>query len=90
VFHTAKRENRVELCQTNLEGITTQLTQSSPGTLHYHPTPSPDGKSIAYGSKRDGVRQLFVRDLKTHQETQITQLKKGEAAMWPHWQPTGK
>lgn len=90
VFHTAKRENRVELCQTNLEGVTTQLTQSLPGTLHYHPTPSPDGKSIAYGSKRDGVRQLFVRDLKTNQETQITQLKKGEAAMWPHWQPTGK
>ena len=61
--------------------------QSAPGTLHYHITPSADGRWLMYGSKRDGVRQLFVRDLTAERETQLTNLKPGHAAMWPHWRP---
>jgi Tol biopolymer transport system component len=57
-------------------------------TLHYHPQPSPDGKNLLYGSKRDGVRQLFVMNLEDKTEKQITNLKVGNAAMWPHWQTT--
>jgi len=56
--------------------------------LHYHPQPSPDGKYLLYGSKRDGVRQLFVMNLEDKTEKQITNLKVGNAAMWPHWQTT--
>jgi len=55
-------------------------------TLHYHPQPSPDGKYLVYGSKRDGVRQLFVMNLEDKIEKQITNLQSGSAAMWPHWQ----
>ena len=40
-----------------------------------------------YGSKRDGVRQLFVRDLTNGRETQLTNFKPGYAGMWPHWRP---
>jgi len=87
IFHTSKIEDRVELCQTDLDGRTLQMTTSKPGTLHYHPQPSPDGTMLMYGSKRDGVRNLFIMDLKTKTETQITQLNMGRAAMWPHWQP---
>ena len=49
--------------------------------------PSPDGRWLAYGSKRGGVRQLFIRNLKTGDETQVTRLQSGHAAMWPHWRP---
>ncbi len=86
IFHTVQRGDRVELCQTTLAGNTTLLTKSEAGVLHYHPQTSPDGKHLVYGSKRLGVRQLFVMDLATKKEHQVTNLKIGEGAMWPHWQ----
>ena len=88
VFYTAILENKVELFNITTDGAITQLTKSKPMTLHYHPQPSPDGKNLLYGSKRDGVRQLFVMNLEDKTEKQITNLKVGNAAMWPHWQTT--
>jgi TolB protein len=88
VFYTAQVGKSVELFQVTLEGKTSQLTESPAGTLHYHPEPSPDGKWLVYGSKRDGVRQLFVRSLADGTEKQITRLETGHAAMWPHWRPS--
>jgi hypothetical protein len=41
----------------------------------------------ADGSKRDGVRQLFMMRLTDRFERRLTDLKPGYAAMWPHWQP---
>ena len=85
VFYTAKVEDNVALFQAKLDGATIQLAKSAPGTLHYHATPSPDGKWLLYGSKRDGVRQLFVMRLSDRAERQLTKLQPGHAAMWPHW-----
>ena len=76
--------------QTTVEGDVTQLTKTAEGTLHYHPTPSPDGKWLLYGSKRDGVRQLFVMRLADRGEYRLTHLKPGHGAMWPHWQPASE
>lgn len=87
VFYTARSGASVELFQTALDGRSEPLTKSPEGTLHYHPQPSPDGRQIAYGSKRDGVRQLYVMRLADRSETRITNLTPGHAAMWPHWQP---
>ena len=87
IFYTAQVGKSVELFQATLDGKRTQLTKSADGVLHYHPQPSPDGKSITYGSKREGIRQLFVMRLADRAETRITNLKAGHAAMWPHWQP---
>lgn len=87
VFYTAKVDQNVELFRVTLEGNNEQLTKTAPGTLHYHPQPSADGQWLAYGSKREGVRQLFVRNLTDHTETQITNLSVGHAAFWSHWQP---
>jgi Tol biopolymer transport system component len=87
VFYTAKVENSVELFQITLDGRTERLTKSPAGTLHYHPQPSPDGQWLAYGSKRDGVRQLYVMRLADRSERRLTNLTAGHAAMWPHWQP---
>jgi Tol biopolymer transport system component len=87
VFYTAKVGNNVELFQITLDSVNIQLTKTPDGTTHYHPTPSGDGRQLLYGSKRNGVRQLFVMTLADLGETQLTHLKIGFGAMWPHWQP---
>jgi TolB protein len=87
VFYTAKTGKNVELYRVTLDGPSERLTQTPEGSLHYHPQPSPDGRWLAYGSKRDNVRQLYVMRLADKSEYRITRLEKGRAAMWPHWQP---
>ena len=87
VFYTALVGASVELFRIALDGQPEQLTKSAAGTLHYHPQPSSDGKWLLYGSKRDGVRQLFVMRLTDRVEHRLTDLKPDHAAMWPHWQP---
>jgi TolB protein len=89
VHYTAKVGKTVELFRTTLEGTALQLTKSAEGTLQYHPQPSPDGKWLVYGSMRGGVRNVYVMNLSDRAEKQITDLKAGSGAMWPHWQPVG-
>ncbi len=86
IFYTAILDNKVELFQITTDSKITQLTNSKQGMLHYHPQPSPDGKRLVYGSKRDGVRQLVVMNLEDKSEKQLANLPLGKAAMWPHWQ----
>jgi Tol biopolymer transport system component len=76
-----------ELLRIPLDGKAEQLTDTAAGSMHYHPVPSRDGKWLLYGSKRDGVRQLYVMRLSDKKEWRITDLKKGHAAMWASWQP---
>jgi Tol biopolymer transport system component len=90
VFYTAQVGKAVELFRTTLDGKAERLTESPAAWLHYHPQPSPDGKWLAYGSKRDGVRQLYVMRLDDRKERRITDLKAGQGAMWPHWSPESK
>jgi len=87
VFYTAKVDDSVELFRVSLDGKNEQLTKSKPGTLHYHPQPAADGQRLLYGSKRDGIRQIFVRNLTDGSEQQITGMQSGHGAMWAHWQP---
>ena len=87
VYYTAQVHDSVELFAVAPGGKPEQLTKSAPGTLHYHPEPSPDGQWLAYGSKRDGVRQLFVMRLNDRGEQEITKLQVGHGALWAHWQP---
>jgi TolB protein len=90
IFYTARVGRNVELFRVPKDGKPEQLTDTPPGSLHYHPRPSPDGKWVVYGSKRAGVRQLYVMRLNDRKEQRITDLTEGRAAMWPHWQPAGK
>ena len=87
VFYTAQSGTCVELFRISLDGTAEQLTHSKSGTLHYHPQQSPDGIWLLYGSKRDGVRQIFIMRLSDRFERRLTNLKRGFAAMWPQWQP---
>jgi TolB protein len=87
IFHSAKVGTNVELFRVTLDGRSDRLTQGPSGSLHYHPQPSPDGQWLAYGSKRESVRDLYVMRLSDRTETPITRLERGRAAMWPHWEP---
>ena len=87
VFYTAKAGASIELFAAGLDGTGEQLTKSPEVYTHYHPQPSPDGGWLVYGSKREGIRQLFVMRIADRAERRITDLKPGHAAMWPHWQP---
>ena len=87
VFYTDKVGKNVELFRVTLDGKSEQLTDAPAGSMHCHPNPSPDGKWLLYGSKRDGVRQLYVTRLSDKKEHRITDRKKGHAAMWAGWQP---
>ncbi|MFM7323075.1 MAG: TolB family protein [Armatimonadota bacterium] len=87
VFHTARTGANVELFRTDLAGRTERLTSTPAGTLHYHPTPSRDGRWLAFGALRDGTRNLYVLDLSSGREQAITRFPRGRAAMWPQWQP---
>ena len=87
VIYTASANGTVELFRVGLEGEPERLTTSVAGTLHYHPATSPDGQWLAYGSKRDGIRQVFVMRLADRQERRFTNTRSGNASMWPSWQP---
>src|SRR5262249_51110031 len=63
VYYTAKVASNIELFRTTLDGRNEQLTHARAGSLHYHPTPSPDGKRLAIGANREGTRQLILFDL---------------------------
>ena len=87
IFYTAKVDTCIELFRATLDGASEQLTSTKHGTSHYHPQPSRDGRFLLYGSKRDGVRNIYVRNLANGAEQQVTRLSVGHAAMWPHWRP---
>lgn len=87
VFYTAKVGNNIELFRIPLDGPPERLTTSADGTMHYHPKLSPDGQSLVYGSKRGGVRNLFVLRLADGKEHPLTDVPAGHAAMHAYWQP---
>jgi hypothetical protein len=87
VFYTAQVGRNVELFRVTRDGKSERLTDTPAGSLHYHPQPSRDGKWLVYGSKRDGVRNLYLLRLDGKREKRLTDLTAGWAAMWPHWQP---
>ena len=87
VFYTAQHAEQIELFCVSLAGEREQLTNTPPGTEHYHPRPSPDGEWLLFGSKREGVRNLYLLRLADRREFPLTQLPLGFAAMHAHWQP---
>src|SRR5262245_719113 len=80
VFYTTKIGDNVELMRATLDGKSERLTTTPAGSTHYHPQPSPDGQWLVYGSKRDGIRQLYVMHLADKKERRITDLQVGHAA----------
>ena len=87
VYFTAKVSESIELMRVSLDGRVEQLTASRPGVRHYHPSPSPDGCWILFGSDRSGVMQLYVARADGTAARSVTNLPEGSCAMHGHWQP---
>ncbi|MBX9623003.1 MAG: hypothetical protein K2X82_04235 [Gemmataceae bacterium] len=87
VYYTAKVGGSVELMRVDLDGNVTRLTDSKPGTRHYHPAASPDGKWVLFGSDRSGTMQLYVAAADGKDGRAVTTVPAGSAAMHGHWQP---
>jgi Tol biopolymer transport system component len=86
-YITAEAAGSIELFRVPLEGTPRQITKTPPGSRHYHPAPAPEGRIIAYGCMRGGVRNIAVLNLQSGTEILLTNNRTGSAAMWPHWQP---
>ncbi len=87
VYYTAKVRESIELMRVSLAGKIEQLTQTQSGRLNYHPTFSPDGEWLVFGSNRSGTRQLYVMRAGEGDAWPITHVKPGWGAMWAYWQP---
>ena len=49
---------------------------------------SPDGRSVTYGSNQDGDPDIYVADVRTNTQRQLT--FDGNRDIWPAWSPNGK
>lgn len=87
VYYTAQVGAAVELMRVSLAGKVEQLTYSRPGVAQYHPSLSPDGKFVVFGSTRDGAGAQYVADANGRHIKAITIPKPGRVQMHAHWQP---
>ncbi len=85
VLFTAKVGTCVELFRVTLDGTAAQLTKSPEDTRHYHPQPSPEGNWLVYGSRRGGVRNLYVMNLTDWGERRITDAKAADPQAIGPW-----
>lgn len=68
-------------------GKATQVTSGMP--YEVHPRYSPDGKSIVYISDKSGSDNIWIRNLKTKEETQLTK-SKNQKYTSADWSPDGE
>jgi Tol biopolymer transport system component len=87
VYYTAKVGESIELMRVSPTGEPEQLTHSEPGTKHYHPSVSPDGNWILFGSNRSGIMQLYVAKADGQAAYPITSVPSNSCAMHGSWQP---
>lgn len=87
IYYTAKVGESIELMQAKMDGTVKRLTKSKPAVRYYHPTPSPDGKWLLFGSDCNGDMQLFVARSNGADARRITDVPAGSCAMHGHWQP---
>jgi Tol biopolymer transport system component/DNA-binding winged helix-turn-helix (wHTH) protein len=69
------------------DGNAQRIVQSSAGEAH--PRFSPDGRSLAFCSKRSGSLEVWLADSDGENQRQLTHLS-GYIAGYPHWSPDGQ
>lgn len=88
LYYTVSVNDSIELVKMYVDGSLQQLTDHHvPWTYTYHPTPSPDGKWVLYGSNHTGIRQLYVMSANGGEAVAITAMDLGWGAMFAHWNP---
>lgn len=87
VYYTAQVGDSVELMRISLTGQPEQLTHSPAGTANYHPSLSPDGRLVVFGSTRDGAGAQYVANADGTEIRAITKPVPGRVQLHAHWQP---
>lgn len=93
VYYTAKFDTATELMRVTLpsdsssDPVIDRLTKSDPNTRHYHPSPSPDGRWILFGSDRSGIMQLYIARADGSDVQAVTDVGAGRSAMHGFWRP---
>jgi Tol biopolymer transport system component len=65
-----------------------RLTTTKTGNASRQPAWSPDGRTIAFGSERDGNNEIYVMDPDGSNVRRLTHTPDDEGS--PHWSPDGK
>ncbi len=89
-FHTgSSRDDRSAIATSNIaSGYDLQvMTIVDDGARNYHVQPSPDGRSIAFVSDRDGERGVYVA---RRDGTDVRRVSGGGYAAVPTWSPDGR
>jgi len=89
VYFDAQVGDSVELMRVSVEGTLEQLTHSPPGTAHFHPAVSPDGKLVAFGRQHEGIAALYVSNADGSNAVAITTPTKERVQRHPHWSMSG-
>ena len=83
-FVTRKDRRSIQFINTRGEFLQTLMVEESIG----HLTWSPEGRSIAYMSNRNGDPDIYVMDVRTNAHHRLT-FNDGRD-WWPSWSPNGK
>ncbi len=75
------------LCIVDVDGSNVQVLTEDPSGWNVEPVWSPDGQRIAFRSHRDGAPEIYVLDLETGEERNLT--NHPAADVEPEWSPDG-
>ena len=75
----------MDIYRASLRGAVTRLTDLG---RNFEPSWSPDGRTIAFVSRRDGNRELYTMSWDGSNETRITSTPGSESS--PDWSPDGR
>lgn len=81
LINIAKVRDAIEVMRVDLKGKIIQLTHSLASGRTHHPTESPDGRWLLFGSDRSGALQLYVSDSDCRETWAITAAADGYAPL---------
>ncbi len=73
---------------SDLKNLTNLSLSNTGAGANVDPVPSPDGKQIAFESTRDGNGEIYVVDIETKVQQNVTKNKANDYS--PAWSPDGK
>src|SRR4051794_199678 len=77
-------------CPARGGGVSFEAVLADSTVYDTDPTPSPDGKWLAFTSEHDSVRQIWIRPIQGGTPRQLTHEPDSARASTPTWAPDSK
>ncbi|MBI3974977.1 MAG: PD40 domain-containing protein [Armatimonadetes bacterium] len=88
-YYSAGASSQVgQVCTIGADGSQIEVVVGDPPALHVEPVWSPDGRYIAYRSVRNGIHDVWVRDLESEADFNLT--NSADIDLEPAWSPDGE